>query len=148
MDHVSILKRAFDITRRYKALWIFGILLALFGGTGGGGPNINIPGGGRGRAPGRLPSFAPPQVDPGTIIGIAVVCCCLLLLFTIAAIIISYVARTALYRMVDEIEETGTCPSWREGFRLGWSQRALRLFGIDLVIGIPCLLYTSPRPRD
>ena len=138
MDHISILKRAFNITRRYKVLWIFGILLALFGGGGSAGNfNINVPGGGRGRAPGRLPPFALPHVDPGAIIGIAVLCCCLLLLFVVAALIVSYLARTALYRLVNEIEETGRCPSWQEGFRLGWSKRALRIFGIDLVIGIP-----------
>lgn len=137
MDHVGILKRAFHITRRYRVLWIFGILLALFSG-GGSGPNINIPGGGQGRAPGGgPPGLIAPSVDPAAIAGMAIACCCLLLLFVAAGIIISYVARTALYRLVDEIEETGRCPSWREGFRLGWSKRALRIFGIDLVIGIP-----------
>ncbi|MDH7486941.1 MAG: hypothetical protein QHJ81_11775 [Anaerolineae bacterium] len=137
MDHVGILKRAFHITRRYRVLWIFGILLALFSSGGGSGPNINIPGGGQGRAPGGWPpGFRVPSVDPGVIVGIAIACCCLLLLFVVAGIIISYMARTALYRLVDEIEETGRCPSWREGFRLGWSQRALRIFGIDLAIGI------------
>jgi hypothetical protein len=137
MDHVGILKRAFNITRRYRVLWVFGILLALFSSSGGGGsgPNVSIPGGrGTGNIP---PGFAPPTVDPGAIAGIAVACCCLLLLLTAASIIISYLARTALYRMVDEIEETGASPSWREGFRLGWSKRTLQLFGIDLVIGIP-----------
>ena len=138
MDHVGILKRAFHITRRYRVLWIFGILLALFSSSGGSGPNINIPGGGQGRAPGGWPpGFTPPMVAPGAIAGIVIACCCLLLLFVVAGIIISYLARTALYRMVDEIEETETSPSWREGFRLGWSKRALRIFGIDLVIGIP-----------
>jgi len=135
MDHVGILKRAFNITRRYRALWVFGILLALFSSGGGSGPNVNMPGGrGTGDIP---PGFAPPMVDPGAIAGIAIACCCLLLLLVAASIIISYLARTALYRMVDEIEETGASPSWREGFRLGWSKRTLWLFGIDLVIGIP-----------
>jgi len=76
-------------------------------------------------------------VDPGAIIGIAIACCCLLLLLAVASIAISYVARTSLYRMVNEIEDTGVSPSWREGFRLGWSRSALRLFVIDLAIGIP-----------
>jgi len=138
MDHVGILKRAFRITRRYRVLWLFGILLALFSGGGGSGPNVNIPGGGQGRVPGGWPpGLTTPSVDPGAIAGIAIACCCLLLLFVVAGIIVSYVARTALYRMVNEIEEMGESPSWREGFRLGWSKRALRIFGIDLVIGIP-----------
>jgi hypothetical protein len=135
MDHVGLLKRAFNITRRYRVLWIFGVLLALFSGAGGGN------GGGRGniQLPAEwLPSALSPEIiDPRRIIGIAVACCCLLLLLAIAGVIISYVAKTALYRMVDTIEETGECPSWRQGFRLGWSNRALRLLGIDLAIGVP-----------
>jgi len=140
VDHVGILKRAFNITRRYRALWIFGVLLALFGssGGGGGGPNVTLPGGVDGRFPGTLPpGITLPSVDPGAIIGIAIACCCLLLLLAVASIAISYVARTSLYRMVNEIEDTGVSPSWREGFRLGWSRSALRLFVIDLAIGIP-----------
>jgi len=136
MDHVNILKRAFHITRRYKVLWIFGILLALFSG-GSGGSNINFPAGGRGHGSGGLLPFAPPHIEPGIIISIALTLFCLLFLFLVVALIISYVARTALYRLVDQIEESGECPTWQEGFRLGWSRRALRLLGIDLVIGIP-----------
>ena len=140
MDHIGILKRAFNITRRYRALWIFGTLLAFFAGTGGGrgGRDFSIPGGRSVEFPGRMPQgFVLPEISDGAIAGIVVTFCFVLLLLTIAGVIVSYVARTALYRMVNEIEDAGSSPSWREGFRLGWSKRALRLFGIDLVIGIP-----------
>ena len=142
MDHVGILKRAFNITRRYRVLWIFGVLLALFGSSGGGGSgggsNVTFPGGGSGGFPGTLPpGITLPSVDPGAIIGIVIACCCLLLVVVAASIVVAYVARTALYRMVNEIEDTGVSPSWREGFRLGWSRRALRLFVIDLAVGVP-----------
>ena len=33
MDHIKVLKRAWEIIWRYRALWIFGIILALT--TGG-----------------------------------------------------------------------------------------------------------------
>ena len=49
------------------------------------------------------------------------------LLYAVVATIVRYVVRTALYRSVDQIEETGTAPTWRQGFRLGWSNRALRM---------------------
>jgi hypothetical protein len=38
---------------------------------------------------------------------------------------------------VDQIEATGAAPTWREGFRLGWSNRAFRLWLLDLVVWIP-----------
>jgi hypothetical protein len=50
--------------------------------------------------------------------------------------IVQYVARTGLYRAVDQIEETSAAPTWREGLRLGWSNRALRMFLLDVLVGI------------
>ncbi len=35
MDHIRILRRAFQITRAYRALWLFGILVALTAARGG-----------------------------------------------------------------------------------------------------------------
>ncbi|HUW09773.1 MAG TPA: hypothetical protein VM537_08585 [Anaerolineae bacterium] len=143
MDHVGILKRAFNITRRYRVLWIFGVLLALFGSGGGGngganGTRFTLPGAGEGSFPGTLPpGITLPSMESGPIIGIVIACCCLLLLVVAASVVISYVARTSLYRMVNQIEDTGVSPSWREGLRLGWSRRAARLFGIDLAVGVP-----------
>jgi hypothetical protein len=52
MDHMKILKRAWEITRSYRVLWVFGILLALTsanggssngGGSGGGGGSSSLP---------------------------------------------------------------------------------------------------------
>jgi len=62
--------------------------------------------------------------------------CCLLLIVLVVTILLQYVARTALYRMVDQIEETGSKPTWRHGFRLGWSNRAFRLFLLELIVGL------------
>jgi len=42
--------------------------------------------------------------------------------------------------MVDDYEETGEKRSVRQGFRLGWSRTALRLFLINLLIGLPTAL--------
>ena len=38
MDHIKILKRAWEITWRYPALWVFGIILALTTAQRGRGP--------------------------------------------------------------------------------------------------------------
>jgi len=56
---------------------------------------------------------------------------------TVAKVIFLYVGETALIRMVDHYEETGEKKGVRQGFRLGWSRTALRLFIIDLLTRVP-----------
>jgi len=134
MHYIDLIKRAWQITWRYKTLWIFGILLALASGGGGSGGGGSSSGGG--------PSAFPPMpglqhFDPGLIFAFSALCCCLLLILVIALTILRYVARTALYRGVDQIEAAGAAPTWREGFRLGWSNRAFRLWLLDLAVWIP-----------
>jgi len=142
MDHIKILKRAWETIWRYRALWIFGIILALttasggynFSGRGGGGG-----GGGNGgfAPPGEftMPEIPPRVVTILIVAGIALACVILLLI--VVATVARYVAETALIRMVDHHEETGEKLSVRQGFRLGWSRTAFRLFLIGLVIGLP-----------
>jgi hypothetical protein len=48
--------------------------------------------------------------------------------------------QAALYRMVDQIEVTGQSPTWKEGFRLGWSDRTFRLWLMELLVGIALFL--------
>jgi hypothetical protein len=131
MRQTDIVKRAFQLTFRYPVLWIFGILVALTSGRGGNSyytldrNSVNLP-------VASVPGIG--QIGPGVWITIAVLCCCLLLIVIAASIIIQYVSRAALYRMVDQIEETGSKPSWREGFRLGWTNRTFRLFLLELLL--------------
>jgi len=150
MDHIKVLKRAWETTWRYRALWIFGIILALTtasgGGSGGGGGGGNGSNGGNGglRPPGDFPfpphRFAWPEILSQAVsilivVGIGVAC--VIVLLSIAAVVARYVAETALIRMVDDHEETGEKRSVREGFRMGWSRTALRLFLIKLLISLP-----------
>ena len=140
MDHIRILKRAFAVTTSYRALWIFGILLALTtsgrsGGSSGGGGN----GSGTGSGPGILT----PQLTPDMVTGLIVAGIVLLvvaLLLTAVFIVLRYVSETALIRMVDQHEATGEKLTVRQGFRLGWSRAALRLFGLDLLVGLTVFL--------
>ncbi|MCC7354656.1 MAG: hypothetical protein IT330_12990 [Anaerolineae bacterium] len=140
MDPLDILKRSFRITRTHRALWVFGILLALTaGGSGfsGSGYNFNVGDWGRRSDAGvRLPDFPEPVFSTGILaflIGLA----CLILILAVVGVIVRYVSETGIYRLVDELEEGGTKPVTRRGFRLGWDRRAFRMFLIDLVIGIP-----------
>ena len=64
----------------------------------------------------------------------------IIILLSVVFIIARYVAETALIRMVDRHEATGERVSVRQGFRLGWSRAALRMFGLDFLVGLIGLL--------
>ena len=141
MNHINILKRALNITINYRALWIFGMLLALTtgsgSGNGGGGdssssstntdPNFNW----------QNPFSELPQLSPEVTnmwIGIAIGLACLVLILMVVGTIARYVSETALIRMVDEHENNGEQLTIRQGFRLGWSRMAWKIFLMDLLV--------------
>ena len=144
MDHLKVLKRAGEITWNYRALWIFGIIFALL--AGGGVPSDGPPpggDGGNGAGGGQWPPEIPPEMVTILItVGVGLACASIILV--VAATVLRYVAETALMRMVDDYEETGEKRSVRQGFRLGWSRTALRLFLLDLlsflVVGLPFIV--------
>lgn len=151
MDHIKVLKRAWETTWRYRALWVFGIILALTtgGSRGNGGGGSGGGGGGNGgngtfTPPGNFPwpnwrytwGEIPPHVLNALIIGSISVICVIVFLIVVGTIA-RYVAETALIRMVDDQEETGEQRSVRQGFRMGWSRTTFRLFLINLLIGLP-----------
>ncbi len=175
MNTKSVLQRSWQMLWRYRALWLFGAILALVAANaiflGPWGDRVeskqwfNI----------RISNFTTFRVPSGSdltidltapdgvrlitpdgaswrgvqdlldeinrglpvnifavLIEIVVILFVLILLGTIAR----YVAETAVMRMVNEGEETGKRLSIRQGLRRGFSSRALRLFIVDLVVGI------------
>lgn len=138
MDYGRIIRRALEITWRHKVLWIFGLAAALFsGGGGGGGGNVFQYPIGEGD-PGRWGQQRP--FGPGweatipiilAIIGALIL---LALLLAIVGIIVRYTSLGALIGGVDEVERTERT-TFRSGLRTGW-RRLLRLFAIDLIIGV------------
>ena len=138
MNYTDIIKRAASLTWRYKVLWILGILLALSGGGGGNSITYTLNGNSGDMVPPTSPMWNFP--DPGVIAGFVLLCCCLALVLIVVLTIVQYVARTGLYRAVDQIEETSAAPTWHEGLRLGWSNRAVRMFLLDLIVGIAVFL--------
>jgi hypothetical protein len=142
MDHLRILKQAWEITWRYRALWVFGIILALTtsrgGGNFGGQYNINDEDLSRWSGQLSLPSITSEIVS--LLIGIGVALVCLALVLALVSAVARYVTETALIRMVDDHQETGERRSVRQGFRMGWSRAAWRLFLIDLLVGLPVAL--------
>lgn len=157
MEYGRIVRRALDITWRHKVLWVFGIAAVLFGGGkrggggGGGGSGLQYVFSGKDIEQWRqgIPSipgrpFGPwewpptPSLDPSTLVpimlAIAMAVLVLGFLVFVASIIVRYTSLGALAGMVDEVERTEHT-SFKSGLTKGWS-RLLRLFAIDLLIGI------------
>jgi hypothetical protein len=161
MDHIKILKRSFDITRTYRMLWIFGIILALTTSGGRAPSGSGNQGGNQGSAFNPPPSFELPgnlnlpkdfhfpditvltQVA-GALIAVGIFLACLALLLIVVAVIARYVSETALIRMVDRYEATSEKLGFRQGLRLGWSRSAFRIFLIDLLIILVVLAIMIP----
>jgi hypothetical protein len=154
VDHFRILKRAFEITWKYRALWLIGLLLVLAGGGVMSSQNPGSPGspgsggdGGNGiETPyrGNVPTW--PEVRDWVlpILAIMAVVIGILLLLAvvigIVAAIVRYVTQASLIRMVQSYEETGEQVGFRGGWRMGWSRSAGRLFLINLVLKVPIAL--------
>lgn len=164
MDPVKIIKRAWHILWSYRALWVFGLIIALAtAGTGGGGGNngtsyqfdnsqeMPLPEDFRrgmedfvremerffDEGPGRVDI---PQGQVTALIVIVVAFVIIMMLLGILAAVARYVSETAVIRMVDEYEATDTKMSVRQGFRIGWSRTSWRLFLIDLIVSLPAIL--------
>src|SRR5512138_393093 len=157
----NILKRSWQILWSYRVLWIFGILLALT--TGGLNNNTNF----RSQAPQRVPDTTPGALPPnlgewtssfnqwfmqnvqpliarpwehiGTFAAIAAILLLIILVLGALAALVRYPSETAVIRMVDEYENSGSKLSFGQGWRLGWSRQAFRLWLIDLVLAVPAL---------
>ncbi len=63
-----------------------------------------------------------------------------LILIGLAFAVLKYVAQTALIKMVDHFEETAEKLKAREGWRLGWSREAWRIFLVDLIVFLPAFV--------
>ena len=66
-----------------------------------------------------------------------------MMLFSVLMSIARYVSETSVIRMVDEYEASGTKKTFREGWRLGWSRTAWRLFLIDLLVSLPVIIMLA-----
>ena len=148
MDYGKILTRSFQVAFKNRALWVFGILLALFGE--GARSSFNFPSGGSGSGSsssgsgssgmgdfgdlGSLPQI--PSDIQNTIAIIVVSLCCIAIVWTVLTILLRFTSRGALIGLVQELEADGTTPTVRHGFTMGW-ERFRSLLGIALIINIP-----------
>lgn len=156
MDHIKVIKRAFQITWKYRALWLVGLLLVLAGGgvmtgfsgaPGGGGSGRGSDGSGSNGDWGYHEGFdtfeeaweviGPWIVGAAAIIAAVVV---VSLLLGVVRVALRYVTRGSLIRMVDRYEETGEEVKVGAAFRLGWNRSAWRMLLISLIVKLPIAL--------
>jgi len=145
MDQIKILKRALNIMVNYRVLWVFGILLALTtgGSSGNGGGQFSGDGPDNGsdfnwdNPFGKFPEVTPEVMN--AIIAALIVFACVIFMLIVIGTIVYYISETALIRMVDRYENDGQELSAREGFRLGWSSAAWKMFLMDLLTGLAFL---------
>lgn len=169
MNHVEVLKQAWKMLWSYRALWVFGIVLAIVTSAWGGWTlydrdveweeqGITIT-----RLPGEtfweafqrtmrqeldeanreLNALLQEELGLDVELNVLVVYAVMLALavvIIVAAKIARYVSETALIRMVGTHAETGERLSVGQGLRLGWSRRAWRLFLIDLLVAVLAVL--------
>jgi hypothetical protein len=164
MDPIRILRRAWYILWSYRALWIFGLILALAtaSSTGGGGNNgiqYQVDGEDQRPAPQTFQEFLSemnrglerlfregiPELDITgealtIFLWVVAIFVVLMLILGIGVAIARYISETAVIRMVDEYENTGDKLSIRQGFRIGWSRTSWRLFLINLIVNLPIIL--------
>ncbi len=166
MDPVKILKRAWNILWSYRALWVFGLILALAGAGSSGNNSSNnsryesesqngqqqpLPQDMRQAFKDTrqemekvfnegLKDAGIPKEDVSTRIWIAVSFVVFSMLMGVVVAIARYVSETAVIRMVDEYENTGSKMTVRQGFRIGWSRISWRLFLINLLVNLPLIL--------
>ena len=165
MDPVKILRRAWYILWNYRALWIFGLVLALAAGssTGRGSNNNDVQ---YHQGQGENQQFTPHSLQEAFrqlghevqklfkegipaehisgealtaflwVIGAFVL---VMLIIGIVVAIARYVSETAVIRMVDEYESTSNKLTVRQGLRIGWSNTSWRLFLINLIVNLPAI---------
>jgi hypothetical protein len=121
MDYSYLLRRAWEITWRYKFLWIFGFIMALCGQGSGGRANFQMqyrmpaePG----AALPEFPSYFPEPLGETPIVVYVIAGLLLIIVFGAVGIIASAICRSALIRAADRVE-TGESislgQSWRDG---------------------------------
>jgi len=142
VNHWATVRRAWEITWRYRLLWVFGLVLAACTGSGtsSSSSGFRLDAEDWNRLGGR--SYVMP--DLSRVAAFVVSAALILILVGIFAALISavlrYLSETALMRTVNDYEDTGVKLAFGQALGLGWSRRALRLFLIDLVVAIPAVV--------
>ncbi len=136
MDFGKVLGRAWEITWRWKMLWVLGFLAALGQGSGAPQANYSLSGENFERYGFRLGDSVEQFFIALT--GLILVLICLALIVAIVLWVISVIARGGLIAGVQQVEEEGSTSfrkAWSAGARKFWT-----LFGLGILAAIPMIL--------
>jgi hypothetical protein len=156
MDHFKILKRAWQIVTQYHALLWIGIVLVLVGGAVGAGSGFNAPNGSSSawrtstsemRPPfgdmhgmDEMPTWPEVRAWVAPVLAVVIIVVAVLVLLGIVIglvkLVLRWMTRSSLIQMVQRYEETGEKVRFGAGFKMGWSRSALRLFLLELMLGL------------
>lgn len=136
MDFGKVLGRAWEITWRWKMLWVLGFLAALGQGNGAGQLNYSISGDEFERFGYRFGDSAEQffALLSGLVLGLI----CLVLIVAIVLWVVSVIARGGLIAGVQQVEEEGSTSfgkAWSVGVRKFWT-----LFGLGILAALPLIL--------
>jgi hypothetical protein len=166
MKHMQVLKQAWHILWNYRTLWVFGIILALTTAGANGSQSNRFTADDETRYQFNLEEPILPQFtevmkesfedafaeldlvlaeDFDNQIARQVLRAVLwftgvVLFLALIGKIFRYTAEVSLIKMVDKYEENGEKVNAREGFKLGWSRKAWRIFLVDLIIELPFIV--------
>lgn len=137
MDYGTYVRRAWEITKKHRLLWVLGFFAGgtVFSGGGGGG-------GSSWREPAGKPSDFQPYLDESTRWAgehLALLLMVALAVFAVMVVffIVSLAARGGLYSEV-EYADSGREPSLRRGWSTGLSKVG-RTFAVAFVTGLPAV---------
>jgi hypothetical protein len=139
MDFGKVFAHAWEITWRWKMLWVLGFLAALGQGNGAPQPNYSFSGDEFERYGWRLGDSAEQffVALSGLILGLI----CLALIVAIVLWVISVIARGGLIAGVQQVEEEGSTSfgkAWSAGARKFWT-----LFGLGILAAIPMIILIT-----
>ena len=136
MDFGKVLGRAWEITWRWKMLWVLGFLAALGQGSGANPSNYSLSGDEFERYGYRLGDSA--EQFFAVLSGLILVLICLALIVAIVLWVVSVIARGGLIAGVQQVEEEGSTSfgkAWSAGVRKFWT-----LFGLGILAALPLIL--------
>jgi hypothetical protein len=134
VDFGKVLTRAWEITWRWKVLWILGFLASLGcggGGGGGGGSSYSEDASSWGK------TYHTPYIPP-EVIALIVGAMCLGIIVIIAIWVVSVIARGGLIAGVQQVEEEDSTTfgqAWRVGVSRFWT-----MFGIGILASVPFII--------
>lgn len=136
MDFGKVLSRAWQITWRWKILWVLGFLASLGQGWGNSSPTYQFSGQEFDMQGWQFQE--PPEAIWAAISGFVLVLVCVFFILAIVLWVVSIIARGALIAGVVQVEDEGKTSfgqAWAVGFRRFWT-----LFGLSILAALPLIV--------